>query len=132
MLFSRKWLIQFAFVWCFLGLIIGIFFVEEKALIIFAPVVSIIMFFFGLMGLMLGLGFQRKNPFVKSNSIFLWFAIVFFWSFGVIGFFYFLIGGAFYYSDDKDFSYFVIVGAVIPLGFSVGAAKEWEKSLKNE
>ena len=132
MTFSRNWLIKFACLWCFLGLVIGIFFVEDLALAIAAPIMTILTFFFGLMGTTLLLGFQRNSPFVKSNSLSLWFGILFFWAVGCFGFFYFLIGGIFQLSNDKDFSYFVIVGSVMSLGSAVGAAKEWEQSLKNE
>ena len=124
---SEKWLMKIALLWCGLSLPLGIITQEETALVIAAPVMTFFMFFAGMVMLIVLVGFQKINPFAKSNPNFIKFAILFFWVFGVIGALYLLTSGTLGLGEIDGSSYFLIVASVFPLGATLGAAKEWNK-----
>jgi hypothetical protein len=127
---SEKWLTKFVLLWCAFALVIGLLIEEDKALAIAVPIMVIIMFFAGSWMLRAIISFQRVNPFsaVKSGTNILNFAAIFFWSFGIIGFVQFLTIGLFTNNDLEGTNFFLIAASVLPLGASLGAAKEWSKN----
>jgi len=129
---SEKWLTKIVLVWCSASLIIGLSTVNDLALVIAAPLMTIFMYFAGMAILMAIIGFQRVNPFNSANSKFIRYGIIFFWSFGIFGFINFLTFGIFESSEFENSTFFFIVASVFPLGASLGAAKEWKKSFSNE
>ena len=124
---SEKWLMKIVFLWCGLSLPLGIIIQEEITLVIAAPVMTLFMFFAGMVMLITLVGFQKINPFAKSNPNFFKFAILFFWAFGMIGALYLLISGILGLGKTDGSSYFLIVASVFPLGATLGAAREWNK-----
>ena len=124
---SEKWLIKFAVLWCGLSVPIGFLIKEDIALVIAAPLMTLLMFFAGMIMLIALIGFQKVNPFAKSNPNFIKFAVLFFWTFGIIGAFYFLMSGLFGLGEVNGSSYFLIVASVFPLGATLGAAKQWSE-----
>ena len=88
---------------------------------------TLCMFFAGMILLSTLIGFQKINPFAKSNPNFIKFAILFFWSFGIIAALYFLSSGIFQIDEKNSTRYFLVSASVFPLGPTLGAAKEWNK-----
>ncbi len=127
--FSEKWLTRIVLVWCSASLIIGLSTVNDLALVIAAPLMTIFMYFSGMAVLMAIIGVQRVN---SANLKFIQYAIIFFWGFGIFGFINFLINGIFEPSKFENYTFFFIVASVFPLGASLGAAKEWKKIFPNE
>lgn len=124
---SEKWLMKIAFLWCGLSIPLGFVTQKDTALIIAAPLMTLFMFFAGMVMLNALIGFQKINPFAKANPNFIKFAILFFWSFGIFGALYFLCSGIFGLGEIDGSSYFLIVASIFPLGATLGAAKQWSK-----
>ncbi|NQZ12472.1 MAG: hypothetical protein HRT35_35405 [Algicola sp.] len=129
---SEKWLTKIVLVWCLASLLIGLFTLDDLALVIAVPLMTVFMYFAGMAMLMAIIGFQRVNPFNSTKSKFIDYAIIFFWVGGIFGFMNFLTIGIFQSSDIENSRYFFIVASVFPLGSSLGAAKQWKKSSANE
>ena len=129
---SNKWLTKFVLTWCSAWLLVGIYAIDDLALAISAPLMTVFMYFAGMAMLMFIIGFQRVNPFNSAKSKVVDYAIIFFWCSGVFGFFNFLIFGIFNSSEFENSNFFFIVASVFPLGASLGAAKKWKKSSSNE
>ena len=125
---SNKWLTKFVLIWCSMSLLLGLYAIDDLALAIAAPLMTIFMYFAGMAMFMFIIGFQRVNPFNSPKSKIVDYAIIFFWCFGVFGFINFLIFGIFESSKFENSNFFFIVASVFPLGASLGAAKQWEKS----
>ena len=124
---TAQWLLRCACIWCGLALLIGLVLLDDKALAIAAPVMTIVMFVVGAWMLRTLIDFQRVNPFLNScqrKKVIQW-AIVFFWSCGIIGFLQFLLTGLFGNAEPIGTDFFLITASVFPLGASLGAAKEW-------
>lgn len=130
--FSEEWLTKIVLVWCSASLLIGLLTLDDIALAIAAPLMTVVMYFVGMAMLMAIIGFQRVNPFNSAKSKFVDYAIIFFWGSGIFGFIYFLSAGIFQSSDIDNSKYFLIVASVFPLGASLGAAKQWKISSVNE
>ncbi|WP_334016230.1 hypothetical protein [Alteromonas sp. S167] len=126
-LLSEKWLTKIALLWCGFSVLLGFVVQVEIALIIAAPLMTLCMFFAGMVLSSTLIGFQKINPFAKSNPNFIKFAILFFWSFGIIAALYFLSSGIFQVDEKNSTRYFLVVASVFPLGPTLGAAKEWNK-----
>jgi len=124
---SEKWLTKIALLWCGLSIPLGFITQEDTALIFAAPLMTLFMFFAGMVMLIALIGLQKINPFAKANPNFIKFAILFFWSFGIIGALYFLCSGILGFGAIDGSSYFLIVASVFPLGATLGAAKQWSK-----
>ena len=129
--FSEKWFTKFSLLWCSVSLCIGLFTVNDLALVITAPIMTVFMYFAAIVMVTLVIGFQRVNPFNSPKSNFVKYAILLCWGFGIFGFINFLFTGLFQTTEFENSNYFMIVGSVFPLGVSVGAAKEWSKFLAN-
>jgi hypothetical protein len=127
--FSEKWFTKFSLLWCSISFCIGVITVNDFALVIAAPLMTIFMYFAAIVMVKLVIGFQRVNPFNSPKSKFVKYTILFFWGFGILGFINFLLTGIFQTTEFENSNYFMIVGAVFPLGISVGSAKEWSKFL---
>ena len=124
---SDKWLTKFVLVWCSVSLIIGLYTVDDLALAIAAPLMTLFMYFAAMAMLMLVIGFQRINPFNSPKSKLVEYAAIFFWFCGIFGFISFLIAGIFQTTDVDNSRYFLIVASAFPLGAALGATKEWKK-----
>ena len=124
---SDKWLTKFVLVWCSVSLMIGLYTVDDLALAIAAPLMTLFMYFAAMAMLMLVIGFQRINPFNSPKSKFVEYATIFFWVCGIFGFISFLIAGIFQTTDVDNSKYFLIVASAFPLGAALGATKEWKK-----
>ena len=124
---SDKWLTKFVLVWCSVSLMIGLYTVDDLALAIAAPLMTLFMYFAAMAMLMLVIGFQRINPFNSPKSKFVEYATIFFWVCGIFGFISFLIAGIFQTTDVDNSRYFLIVASAFPLGAALGATKEWKK-----
>jgi hypothetical protein len=127
--FSEKWFTKFSLLWCSISLLIGFYSVNDVALAIAAPLMTIVMYFAAIVMATFVLGFQRVNPFNSPKSKFVKYAILLFWGFGIFGFIDFLLTGIFQTTEFENSNYFMIVAVVFPLGISVGSAKEWNKYL---
>jgi len=124
---SHQWLTRFVLVWCSVSLIIGLYTVDDLALAIAAPLMTLFMYFAAMAMLMLVIGFQRINPFNSAKSRFVEYVTIFFWVCGIFGFISFLITGIFQTMDVDNSKYFLIVASAFPLGAALGASKEWNK-----
>ena len=127
--FSEKWFTKFSLLWCSISLLIGLYAINDFALAIAAPLMTIFMYFAAIVMAKFVLGFQRVNPLISPKSKFLTYAILLFWAFGIFAFFNFVLTGIFQTTEFENANYFIVVGAVFPLGISVGSAKEWNKHL---
>ena len=129
---SNKWLTKFVLVWCSISLLVGAYAINDLALAISAPLMTVFMYFAGMAMLMFIIGFQRVNPFNSPKSKLIDYAIIFFWCFGIFGFIIFLTFGIFETSEFENSNFFYIVASVFPLGASLGAAKQWKISSAEE
>jgi hypothetical protein len=127
--FSEKWFTKFSLLWCSISLCIGLLVVNDLALVIAAPIMTVCMYFAAIAMVRLVIGFQRVNPFNSPKSKFVKYAILLCWGFGIMGFINFLFTGIFQTTEFENSNYFLIVGSVFPLGISVGSAREWSKFL---
>lgn len=125
---SRNWLTKFVLVWCALSLLLGLYFVDDLAVTLAAPTMTLVMYFSAIWMLAFVVGVQRINPLNPVNSNFFKYSLIFFWVGGLIGFCNFLINGILDNSEFENAGYFQIVVAAFPLGATMGAAKEWEKN----
>ncbi len=124
---SDKWLTKFVLVWCSVSLVLGLYTIDDLALAIAAPLMTLFMYFAAMAMLMLVIGFQRINPFNSPKSKFVEYATIFFWGCGILGFISSLIAGIFQTTDVDNSKYFLIVASAFPLGVALGATKEWKK-----
>ena len=129
---SEEWLTKIVLVWCLASLLIGLFALDDLALAIAAPLMTIFSYFAFVVMLMAIISFQHVNPFNSAKSKFIKYGIIFFWCFGFFAFINFLTFGIFESSDFENSNFFFIVASVFPLGASLGAAKEWRKSTVNQ
>jgi len=83
-LLSEKWLTKIALLWCGFSVLLGFVVQVEIALIIAAPLMTLCMFFAGMILSSSLIGFQKINPFAKSNPNFIKFAILLFCFFGLL------------------------------------------------
>jgi hypothetical protein len=128
-IFSEKWFTKFSLLWCSISLLIGLYTINDLALAIAAPLMTIFMYFAAIVMVKFVLGFQRVNPLILPKSKFLKYAILLFWAFGIFAFFNFLLTGIFQTTEFENSNYFMVVASVFPLGISVGSAREWNKYL---
>lgn len=129
--FSEKWFTKFSIFWCSISLLVGLLVVDDLALAIAAPLMTIFMYFASIFLVTLVVGFQRVNRFVSPKSKFLKYVILLFWGFGIFAFINFLVTGIFQTTEFENSIYFMTVSSVFSLGISVGSAKEWNKYLMN-
>lgn len=125
--FSEKYFTKFVLFWCTALLLIGLYAVNDMAVAIAAPLMTVLMYFAAIAMVSFVIGLQRANRFNSAKSKFLEYVVLFFWAFGVFGFIKFLIAGIFKTTEFEHFNYFMLVAAVFPLGVSVGSAKQWRK-----
>ncbi|PKF56413.1 hypothetical protein CW748_10700 [Alteromonadales bacterium alter-6D02] len=124
---SDKWLTKFVLVWCSVSLVIGLYAIDDLALAIAAPLMTLFMYFAAMAMLIFVIGFQRINPFNSPNSKFVEYATIFFWGCGILGFISSLMAGIFQTTGIDNSKYFLIVASAFPLGIALGATKEWKK-----
>lgn len=120
--FTERWATKFVLTWCFLSLIIGVSYIELLAGISF-PLMTVLMFYMTRWLIEFVLLFQKSNPFMPQK--YFGHVVKFFWLVGIYfcGSFVFRV----LFGDvESDYgAFFLMVGAVFPLGVSLGASQVW-------
>lgn len=122
LIFTERWALKVLMAWCFMSLVIGVVNIEVMAGISF-PVVTVVMFFTVQWLIKFVLTFQKSNPFMPQKYFGL--VVKFFWVVGIYFCCSFIFRGLFSDIEADHGAFFLVVGAVFPLGVCLGASQAW-------
>ena len=120
--FTERWATKVVMAWCCMSLVIGVSNIELMAGVIF-PVMTAIMFFISQWLIKFVLTFQKHNPFMPQK--YFGHVVKFFWLAGLYFCCSFAFRGLYGDIESEHGAFFLMVGAVFPLGISLGASKVW-------